>query len=639
MLLVNDLLLEFGQRVLFDKLSFSMQSNQKIGLVGANGAGKSTLLKVLSGELKPDAGTISCESGKKLGYLPQEVTLTSQLVVIDEVMTVWAGEVSLLKEQAALEAKFADGSAEDDDFERYVEVCEAVLGASVDEKRIEGLAILKGLGFSDERIQTRVDELSLGWRMRVVLAKLLLQKADFYLLDEPTNHLDIVAKDWFIQFLARSSFGFLLVSHDRFFLDNVCKTIYALERGKGTFYAGNYSFYLEESAAAKERLESQYAEQQREIKHKMELVYKFRAKASKASFAQSLLKGIERMEKIELPPDQSNINIKLGKVMRSGRVVLTIEGVKKSFGDKHIFENASFEVIRDDKLALVAANGVGKSTLLHTIVDRLNRDAGSIEFGHQVTWAFFEQDQGLVLDPRKTILETVEEACVTSEARGRCRALLGSFLFSGDSVNKKVGVLSGGEKNRVAMVKVLLQGANFLVLDEPTNHLDIISKEILLEALKAYEGTVLFVSHDRDFLDRLANKIIELEPLGTTSYEGNYEAFLYAKEQKMQKAASVKPADKQAAVKEVSNDAEKPGDSKQSYEISKQLQRLERSIAKHEEELAQCHKEYAEHTYGTCAYNEVAKRAKEAQQQLDEAWLAWETLEHERLSMLNIPKK
>ncbi len=635
MLLVSELLLEFGQRVLFDRLSFSMQSNQKIGLVGANGAGKSTLLKILSGDLKPDSGSITCESGKKLGYLPQEVTLESQLLVIDEIMTVWAHEVDMLREQVVLEAKFASGDAEDVDFERYVEICEVLSGASIDEKRIEGLAILKGLGFSEERIHSRVDELSLGWRMRVVLAKLLLQKADFYLLDEPTNHLDIVAKDWFIQFLARAPFGFLLVSHDRYFLDNVCKTIYALERGKGTFYPGNYSYFIEESAAVKERLESDYAAQQREIKHKMELVYKFRAKASKASFAQSLLKGIERMDKIELPPDQSNINIKLSKVARAGRVVVTVEGVKKAFGEKKIFDDATLEIIRDDKVALVAANGVGKSTLLHIMVNRLSRDAGTIEFGHQVTWAFFEQDQGLVLDPKKTILEIAEDACSSIEARQRIRALLGSFLFSGDSVNKKIGVLSGGEKNRIAMVKVLLQGANFLVLDEPTNHLDIQSKEILLEALKGYDGTVLFVSHDRDFLDRLSTKIIELEPAGTTMYEGNYEAFLYAKEQKMHKSAVAlaAAAAKQSPEKENKQpSAEDSADSKRTYELSKQLQRLERTIAKCEEDIALCHKDYAEHTYGTPGYNEVAKRSQDAEKQLKEAWLAWETLEHERIT-------
>lgn len=633
MLLVNKLLLEFGQRTLFNNLSFSMQSNQKIGLVGANGAGKSTLLKVLAGDLRPDSGTISCESGKKLGYLPQEVTLESSRLVLDETMQVWQREVTLLSEQETLEKILASGEATDEHFERYVELCEVMASASMEEKKVEALAILKGLGFSDERLAMRVDELSLGWKMRVVLAKNLLQKADFYLLDEPTNHLDIVAKDWFIQFLARAPFGFLLVSHDRYFLDNVCKVIYALERGNGAFYYGNYSFYLTEREAEKERLESDYEAQQKEIKHKMELVYKFRAKASKASFAQSLLKGIDRMEKIELPPDPTSINIKLGNVTRAGRVVLTVDGVAKSFGNKKIFENAAFEVIRDDKVALVAANGVGKSTLLHMIVDRLSRDKGTVDFGHQVTYAFFEQDQGLVLDPNKTILEIVEEACTSSEARTRVRALLGAFLFSGDDVHKKIRVLSGGEKNRVAMVKVLLQGANFLILDEPTNHLDIISKEILLEALKNYSGTILFVSHDRNFLDRLAVKIIELEPESTITYEGNYEAFLYAKEQKLAKTLALEPKPQHQPQKKVDvvQEAEAP-DSKTSYELSKQLQKLERTIEKYEQEIASYHHAFAEHTYGTDAYKEIEKKLANAQRNLNETWLSWETLEHERLT-------
>ncbi len=634
MLLVNELLLEFGQRTLFNRLSFSMQSDQKIGLVGANGAGKSTMLKILAGELRPDSGTISCESGKKLGYLPQEVTLTSSKTVIDEAMMVWDKEVAMIAEQKEIEDKMAAGCDDMDMFDRYADICEALSGSSFDEKRVEALAILKGLGFSDERIATSVDELSLGWRMRLVLAKLLLQKADFYLLDEPTNHLDIVAKDWFIQFLARAPFGFLLVSHDRYFLDHVCKVIYALERGKGAFYYGNYSFYLKEREAQLERLESDYAAQQKEIKHKMELVYKFRAKASKASFAQSLLKSIDRMDKVEIPPDPTSVNIKLGTVARAGRVVLTVDGVSKSFGDKKIFSDASFEINRDDKVALVAANGVGKSTLLHIIVDRLSRNSGTIEFGYQVTSAFFEQDQGLVLDPKRTILEIVEEACKTPESRNRVRPLLGAFLFSGDDVHKKIGVLSGGEKNRVAMVKVILQGANFLILDEPTNHLDIISKEILVEALNEYAGTILFVSHDRDFLDRLATKTIELEPTGTTMYEGNYDAFLYAKDQKQAKlVATSKPdakAKKEQDLKE--QDLSSP-ESKKTYDLSKQLQRLERTIAKCEEDLAACHQAYAQHAYGTPPYNEIAKKAQEAQRQLDEAWLAWETLEHERLQL------
>lgn len=633
MLLVNKLLLEFGQRTLFNNLSFSMQSNQKIGLVGANGAGKSTLLKILAGDLRPDSGTISCESGKKLGYLAQEVTLESSRLVLDETMQVWQREVTLLGEQETLEKILASGEATDEHFERYVELCEVMASASMEEKKVEALAILKGLGFSDERLAMRVDELSLGWKMRVVLAKNLLQKADFYLLDEPTNHLDIVAKDWFIQFLARAPFGFLLVSHDRYFLDNVCKVIYALERGNGCFYYGNYSFYLTEREAEKERLESDYEAQQKEIKHKMELVYKFRAKASKASFAQSLLKGIDRMEKIELPPDPTSINIKLGNVTRAGRVVLTVDGVAKSFGNKKIFENATFEVIRDDKVALVAANGVGKSTLLHMIVDRLSRDKGTVEFGHQVTYAFFEQDQGLVLDPNKTILEIVEEACTSSEARTRVRALLGAFLFSGDDVHKKIRVLSGGEKNRVAMVKVLLQGANFLILDEPTNHLDIISKEILLEALKNYTGTILFVSHDRNFLDRLAVKIIELEPESTITYEGNYEAFLYAKEQKLAKSLALEAKPQALPLKKVEVIQQSEiAESKTSYELSKQLQKLERSIEKYEQEIALYHQAFAEHTYGTDAYKEIEKKLADAQRHLSETWLSWETLEHERLT-------
>ena len=626
MIIVRDLNLMLGGKLLFENVNCTLQAGQKIGLVGRNGAGKSTFLKVLSGMQSVDSGEVAIASKKKIGYMPQDVVMQSACSVFDEAMSVFIDFVKARNELVELE-KSLELAISDDVLERYAELQDIVAHAGLSELELKARMILTGLGFSAVQLEQQVSALSLGWRMRLVLAKLLLQEADFYLFDEPTNHLDLVAKEWFIDFLKKASFGYLLVSHDRFFLDTVCDYVLELDRGKGTWYKGNYSAFLRQKEEAKERLMVAYDAQQKEIKRKMALVDRFRASANKAAMAQSLLKSLDKMERIEVESEAKEVKIKFGGVKRPGRVVLTAEQLAKSFNGVSIFANASFELFRDDKAALVAANGKGKSTLLNLVMNKLTKDAGSVAIGHGVEAALFEQDQAAVLDPKKTILEEIEAVCTTSEDRARVRAVLGTFLFPGDDVYKKTGVLSGGEKNRVAMVKVLLQHANLLILDEPTNHLDLESKEVLLKALQAYQGTILFVSHDRDFLNRLATKIFELTADGVVTYQGNYDAYLYYKQQKeqsLQKEAvvSVKNEQKESVVQKMP-----AAGGKNAYEIQKNIAKLERKIEKIEQELSDGELRYADLMYGTPEYLQHDKRMQILKNDLQQVTGEWESLQ------------
>ncbi|MFH1832177.1 MAG: ABC-F family ATP-binding cassette domain-containing protein [bacterium] len=536
MIQAKDVYLELGGKTLFDHLTFMFNKDQRIGLVGRNGSGKSTLLKVIAGLQGLDEGVISIEKKKTIAYLPQEVVLLSDKKALDEAMTVFTKIFELKEERAILDTYFDHTPHEQicqEKLDRYAYVQHELADVDVDSLCAQVKKVLSGLGFTQEYMDKPVTELSVGWRMRLVLAKLLLQNADFYLFDEPTNHLDIVAKEWFLHFLKNSDSGFLLVSHDRYFLDHLCDNIYALENGSGKLYSGNYSSFLTRREEDRALQSAAYVAQQKEIKQKQETIERFRAKASKAKMAKSMMKSLDKMEKVEaVHAGPRAFKLNFGNIQRAGHIALTVKNVSKHFGDRLVFKNSSFELMRGDKAAIVASNGVGKTTMLNLIIGKYELETGSVTLGHNVTWSIFEQDQDKLLNPEKQVLEEVESACTTSEARQRVRMLLGSFLFPGDDVYKKIRVLSGGEKNRVAMVKVLLKEANLLILDEPTNHLDIQSQEVLLDALKQFPGTILFVSHDRTFLNGLATKIFELSPAGVASYEGNYDSFLYQKEQK-----------------------------------------------------------------------------------------------------------
>lgn len=615
MIMLDDVSLLFGQQIVFDKISANINKSNRIGLVGRNGSGKSTLLKVIAGTQGIDSGTVSIEKNATIGYMPQEVVLQSNKTVFQEALSAFGEVGPLLEELRLLEARLGD----DDALERYSQINNRLLELNAAAAETETRIILTGLGFAPERVETQlVSSLSVGWRMRVVLAKLLLQKADFYLFDEPTNHLDIVTKDWFLQFLKNASFGFLLVCHDRYFLDHLCEKTFELEGGKGTLFHGNYTFYAEQKEVRAEVQEQAAIKQQREITKKMKTVERFRASASKAKMAQAMLKRIEKIDRVDTAKKERSIAFSFPPVERSGKVVLKVQDVAHSFvKEAKVIRDISFEVERGERVAIVAPNGVGKTTLFNLITGKLLVQEGSIDFGYNVSTAFFEQDQDKVLDAQNTIYEEVERSCNNSEARAKIRKFLGAFLFSGESVDKKVAVLSGGERNRVAMVKVLLKQANFLLLDEPTNHLDIQSKEILLNALVQFKGTILFVSHDRDFLDKLATRILELSKDKVISYPGNYESYVYhkSKESAKQEKSDKKQNSKPAKAKN-NND----------YELRKTISRLESKIDKLEKEIERLNALLGTCEYGTELFDSTYKKVKLAQEELEKAVFEWEEL-------------
>lgn len=618
MIQARNLSLSFGTQKIFDNLSFTIQHDQRIGLVGLNGSGKSTLLKALGGQQALDEGTVSIERGRTLAYLPQEVVLNSDKSIFDETFSVFTAITLIEQELADLDAVIATQSNADA-VHRYAELHEKLKDLEPDKARAQTQRVLQGLGFKQEQLSAPVTSLSVGWKMRIVLAKLLLQNADFYLFDEPTNHLDIVAQQWFLDFLEESSFGFMIVCHERFFLNKLCTKILEMERGKGTFYNGNYDDYESKKAADLEQLHAAYEQQQREIKQKEATINRFRASASKAKMAQSMIKQLDKIERLELPPAPKNISLTFPLTQKPGKVILTVKNVGYRFGDKVIFEHANFEIERGEKVALIAPNGVGKTTLFNVIAGKYPLQTGSIIWGHNTHHALFDQDQTQSLVPNDTVIEAVEKAC-GNHLQNKIRAFLGAFLFSNDDVNKKTKVLSGGEKNRVGMIRVLLKGANVLLLDEPTNHLDIPSKDILLKALQGYEGTVIFVSHDQDFVNKLATRILELSKDGIDSYQGNYEEFVYQKQHAQELIG------KKSAEAESDNSPEHKSN-KELFERQKECRRIEQKIQRSEQDIMKMNEQFADFEYGTPEFSQLQTKLTAAQKQLAELYKEWEKLQ------------
>ncbi len=618
MIYIKDLSLSFGSQIIFNNVSLSVTDDQRIGLVGRNGAGKSTFLKIVAGLGKPDSGVITISQGFKVAYMPQEVVLNSPKAIFEEAMVSYKiiGKLRARSRELEplLEAQDADAVQE------YAAIMEEMCDLSVESAEQEVTNLLLGLGFKEEQLQAPVDSLSLGWKMRLVLAQLLLQKADFYLFDEPTNHLDIVAKEWFLQFLRDSSFGFLLVCHDRYFLDEICTEIFELERGKGTLYKGNYTHYIDQKEFQLEALHAAYEQQQREVSSKQKVIDKFKA-GTRASVARSMQKALDKVEMIELPPRDKTVKFRFDHIERSGRIVLEIENVSFAFGEKMLFKDVSFKIERGQKVALIASNGVGKTTLFNVIIGKLKALTGKIEFGYKVTTAVFEQDQYKALDPRKTIIEEVLRA-VSHKSEAQIRSFLGAFLFSGDGIQKKTNVLSGGERNRVSMAKVLLQDANFLMLDEPTNHLDMESKDVLLQALQQYDGTLLFVSHDQDFVNRLADHIFELTPDGVFTYAGNYDSYCH------QKAAANSKVDAFArhVLGQDATGQKQEGAATANAGNKKELHNLERVIAKLEQSITKIGESFADLEYGTPQFEAAQQKLSVLEKEKALATKQWEKL-------------
>jgi ATP-binding cassette subfamily F protein 3 len=565
---INELTVNFGERYLFDKISFIINKSDRIGLVGKNGAGKSSLLKIIAGESESDGGNISMPTDFRVGYLPQDMDFAHGRTVMEEAKSVF-------KEVNEINAKIDDinhqlATREDYESESYMELLNnlsdynerlQLIGGFSVEANIE--TILKGLGFMAEDFTRLTDEFSGGWRMRIELAKILLSAADVLLLDEPTNHLDIESIQWLEDFLKVYAGGVVLVSHDRAFLDNVTNRTIEISLGKIYDYRAPYTRYL---TLRKERREQQVAafnNQQKQIQDTEKFIERFRSKASKAVQVQSRIKQLDKIDRIEIEEeDNSSMRFSFPPAPSSGKISIEASEVGKSFGDNQIFSGVNFFIERGKKVAFVGKNGEGKTTMIRSIVGELEHD-GMLKLGHNVELAYFAQNQAEELDKDKTVFETIDEAA-HGEIRKKVRNLLGSFMFGEEEITKKIKVLSGGERARVALCKLLLEPVNLLILDEPTNHLDIRSKDVLKQALINYDGTLVVISHDRDFLDGLTTEMYEFSGGNVKQFLGGVYEFLQVK-----KANTIREFEHKEKV--VVKKEKEESTSKLSYEEKKQL--------------------------------------------------------------------
>jgi ATP-binding cassette subfamily F protein 3 len=523
----------YGHKLLFDGADLLITPRDRVGLVGANGTGKSTFLKILAGAETLDYGSVSVAKGITAGYLPQDGLSLTGRTVFAECMSVFSRLRDMEQELEQLTSRMSEIDHNSTEYEQVAERYHQIEhefqvhdGYAID---AQVGAVLAGLGFGPEDWNRQTDEFSGGWQMRISLAKLLLQKPNLLLLDEPTNHLDLESRNWLEQYLADYPFALVLISHDRYFLDVTVNRIVEIWNKKIWTYSGNYEKYLSQKTQRREQLEAAYRNQRERIEQLEVFINRFRYQATKAKQVQSRIKELEKMERIQLPEEEKTIHFSFPQPKPSGRIVAEFAGVAKSYGEKQVFRSVDFMIERGDRIALVGVNGAGKSTLIKLLSGIEPLTHGQYSLGHNVQLDYFAQDQYKELDQNERILDDLGEVAPSSRETD-LRNLLGCFLFSGDDVFKRIGVLSGGERNRYALLRMLLHPANFLLLDEPTNHLDIRAKDILLNALSAYTGTVVFVSHDRYFIDKLATRVFEIGGGRVEVYPGNYEDFLWRKQ-------------------------------------------------------------------------------------------------------------
>ena len=517
-----------GKQIVFIDASATLLKGEKVGLVGPNGAGKTTLFRMITGEEQPDEGQVSVERGTTIGYFSQEVGEMSGRPVVAEVMD-GAGPVSaLISEMRALEADMGDPDKADQMdaiIERYGEVqhqFEELDGYSLDGRARE---VLDGLGFSQEMMDGDVGALSGGWKMRVALARILLMRPDALLLDEPSNHLDLESLIWLEDFLQNYAGMLFMTSHDREFMNRICTKIIEIDAGSLTTYSGNYEFYQSQRAIAEKNQQAQFERQQAMLAKELDFIARFKARASHAAQVQSRVKKLDKIDRVEPPKRRQVVDFEFRPAPRSGEDVALLKGVGKSYGSRKIYDGLDFHVRRKERWCIMGVNGAGKSTLLKLVTGTAEPDTGTVTRGPSVKMAYFAQHAMDVLDGDLTVFQQLEQS-FPQAGQAPLRALAGCFGFSGDEIEKKCRVLSGGEKARLVMAMMLFDPPNFLVLDEPTNHLDIATKEMLITALQAYEGTMLFVSHDRHFLAALSNRVLELTPEGVHAYGGGYTEYV-----------------------------------------------------------------------------------------------------------------
>lgn len=513
MISVDNVTVEFGGRALFSDITFNINEKDRIALMGKNGAGKSTLLKIIAGADKPTRGKISAPNDAVIAYLPQHLLTVDDATVFEEALKAFAEAQEMKNELDALNHQLETRTDYDSDdymsiIERVSELSEKYYSTEEVNYDAEVEKTLLGLGFLRSDFTRKTSEFSGGWRMRIELAKILLKTPDLILLDEPTNHLDIESIQWLEEFLVNTAKSVIVISHDRAFVDNITNRTIEITMGRIYDYKVNYSHYLQLRKERLEQQQKQYSDQQKMIAETTEFIERFKGTYSKTLQVQSRVKMLEKLDIVEVDEvDTSALNLKFPPAPRSGNYPVIVEDLSKSYGDHLVFKNVSITIERGQKVAFVGKNGEGKSTLVKAIMGELEYQ-GDLKIGHNSMIGYFAQNQASLLDPDLTVFQTIDNIAV-GEIRTKIKDILGAFMFGGDSVNKKVGVLSGGERTRLAMIKLLLEPVNLLILDEPTNHLDLKTKDILKDALKAFDGTIILISHDRDFLDGLAEKVYE----------------------------------------------------------------------------------------------------------------------------------
>ncbi|MFC2308485.1 MAG: ABC-F family ATP-binding cassette domain-containing protein [Bacteroidota bacterium] len=634
MISIDSITVEFGGNALFENVSFLIKEKEKIALIGRNGAGKTTLLKLIAGEMSPTRGSISRPKNLTIGYLPQHIKVNDSKTVREETLTAFENIFAIRANIATLTAELN----ERDDFHtaEYGKLIEE-LGYQnerlqmfdSDSIEAETEKTLMGLGFRRTDFERRTSEFSGGWRMRIELAKILLRKPDLLLLDEPTNHLDIESINWLESFLKNSKSALLLVSHDKAFVDAVTTRTIEISLGKIYDYKANYSRYLELRAIDRENQIRAYENQQKLIADTQDFINRFRYKPTKAVQVQSRIKMLEKLEPIQIEEvDNSRLNLRFPPPPHSGTISLDIENLTKAYGEHTVLQNIDMQIRRGEKIAFVGKNGEGKTTLVKCIVGELDF-MGSLRLGHNVKVGYFAQNQATTLDDSKTVFQTVDDIA-TGDIRTKLRNILGAFMFGGDDIDKRVAVLSGGERSRLAMIKLLLSPVNMLILDEPTNHLDISTKNVLKDAIRQFPSSAIIVSHDRDFLDGLVDKVYEFADKKIIEHIGGIGDFLRAKNFNSLHQIEIKNTDKKDIAPQAVSDSKLQYE--QNKERARQIKKQERQIELLEGDIAGLEKEIArleaEFTDGNSS-DELSVKYHKTQHLLEQKMYEWEILSEE----------
>jgi ATP-binding cassette subfamily F protein 3 len=640
MISLSNISVHYGGRTVLDGVNVSISPRERIGLVGKNGAGKSTLMKIIAGHNSNFSGTINKPVGSTIGYLHQDMLIPIGKTVIDETMTAFEevnrleGRLDEINHELSVRTDY-ESDAYHDILVELSDVTDRINRLGGGALQSDAEKILSGLGFKVSDFDKQTSTFSGGWKMRIELAKMLLQKPDYLLLDEPTNHLDIESIIWLEEFLENYEGAVVVISHDLTFLDNVTKRTVEIELGKIHDYKANYSNYLELRKERREKITNAFENQQNKIEQTEKLIEKFRAKANKASFAQSLIKQLDRMDKIEIEDeDTSQMRLVFPPAPRSGEVTVEVKNLSKFYGEKHILDKIDLQLIRGEKVAFVGKNGEGKSTLIKMLVGDTDTTSGEIKLGHNVLLGYYAQEQSDALDPNLTVLETIDRDA-PFEMRPRLRSILGSFLFSGGDVDKKVLILSGGERARLALACLLLRPINLLVLDEPTNHLDIRSKNVLKEALIKYDGAMIVVSHDRDFLNGLTDTTIEFSNKKIHNHIGDINAFLEKRKVESLREvslgnAALKPTTTAATPAIPSVSPQMPakstnsGSNDERKKIEKEIQAQENKINKLEQDLKKAEQTLVD--FESPSYQQNLSKYNQVKTNLDSETAKWEEL-------------